>query len=409
MFELRPIQKKKSTQLAEVVKKNRIGILAGQVRSGKTLTVLATAEKLNKKHVLFVTKKKAISSIQSDYELGQFDYKLTLINYESVHKAETKGVDLVVCDESHSLGAFPKPSKRAKAIKDIVFPKRIDLILASGTLHPESLSQIFHQLFVSFFTPFEEPTFYRWANTYVNKYTMKLNGFDATRYDRTFKELIEQKINPLKITMTQSEAGFRSKVTEHFETVELNPKTYQIIERLKRDLVVEGKEEVILADTSIKLQQKLHQLYSGTCVLESGERIVLDRSKAEFIFNKWKGQKIAIFYKFVAELDAIKSIYGESITTDLDEFNSTSKSYTGQIVSSREGVNLSKADVLVFYNIDFSALSYFQAKDRLTIKERTENNCYWIFSKGGIESAIYKAVSKKKDFTNRVFKKFITE
>ena len=58
MFELRPIQEQKSSELAKVVRKKRIGILAGEVRSGKTLTVLATAEKLNKKHVLFHNEKK---------------------------------------------------------------------------------------------------------------------------------------------------------------------------------------------------------------------------------------------------------------------------------------------------------------------------------------------------------------
>ena len=407
MFELRPIQEQKSTELKKVVRKYRIGILAGEVRSGKTLTVLATAEKLNKKHVLFITKKKAISSILSDYELGSFKYKLTLINYESIHKVETKGVDLVICDESHTMGAFPKPSKRTKEIRNIVATNKLDLILASGTIHPESIAQIFHQLFVSYFTPFNNVNFYHWAKTYVDIYHMKINGFDVKQYNRTKDDLIEEKIKHLKITMTQSDAGFTSKVFENFEVVELKPITYKLIKQLKNDLVIEGKSETILADTSVKLQQKLHQLYSGTVKFESGNRTVIDPTKAEFIAKKWKGQKIAIFYKFVAELDAIKSVYGDNITTNLEEFNETGKSYAGQIVSSREGVNLSKADVLVFYNIDFSAVSYFQARDRLTTKERAENNVFWIFSKGGIESAIYKAVSKKKDFTLKVFKEYL--
>ena len=58
MFKLREIQEQKSTELAKKLKAFRIGILAGEVRSGKTLTVLATADKLNKKHVLFVSKKR---------------------------------------------------------------------------------------------------------------------------------------------------------------------------------------------------------------------------------------------------------------------------------------------------------------------------------------------------------------
>ena len=60
---------------------------------------------------------------------------------------------------------------------------------------------------------------------------------------------------------------------------------------------------------------------------------------------------------------------------------------------------------LVYYNIDFSATSYWQSKDRMTTKDRLKNRVYWIFSKGGIETDIYKAVTKKKDYTLRHFKK----
>ena len=56
-------------------------------------------------------------------------------------------------------------------------------------------------------------------------------------------------------------------------------------------------------------------------------------------------------------------------------------------------------------NIDFSAVSYFQARDRLTTMQRKENTIYWIFSKKGIENKIYKAVQNKKDYTNDTFKK----
>jgi hypothetical protein len=76
-----------------------------------------------------------------------------------------------------------------------------------------------------------------------------------------------------------------------------------------------------------------------------------------------------------------------------------------QIVSSREGISLRKADYLVYYNIDFSATSYWQSKDRMTTKERLENQIFWVFAKGGIEQEIYKAVTKKKDYTLNHFKK----
>lgn len=40
----------------------------------------------------------------------------------------------------------------------------------------------------------------------------------------------------------------------------------------------------------------------------------------------------------------------------------------------------------------------------MTTKDRIESDVYWIFAKGGIEHDIYKAVTKKKDYTLNHFK-----
>ena len=181
--------------------------------------------------------------------------------------------------------------------------------------------------------------------------------------------------------------------------------TYQLATELKKKLVIEGKEEIILADTPVKLMTKLHQLYSGTIKFESGNSDILDYSKARFIRSKFKNKKVGIFYVFKAELSALKHAYGDDITTELDEFEQTSKNIALQIVSGREGISLKQADCLVYYNIAFSATSYWQSKDRMTTKERLENDVYWIFSRGGIEKKIYKAVTDKKDYTLSHFKK----
>ena len=76
-----------------------------------------------------------------------------------------------------------------------------------------------------------------------------------------------------------------------------------------------------------------------------------------------------------------------------------------QIISGREGIRLKDADCLVMYNVDFSATSYWQSRDRLTTKNRAVNDVYWIFSDVGIEKEIYEAVSKKRDYTLAHFKK----
>jgi hypothetical protein len=134
--------------------------------------------------------------------------------------------------------------------------------------------------------------------------------------------------------------------------------------------------------------------------------MTLDLSKAEFIKQHFAGSKLAIMYIFKEELNLLTQVFGsENVTNDLDEFNSTDKHFVGQVVSSREGISLKAADYLVMYNIQHSAVSYFQAKDRLTTIDRPNNEVFWIFSIGGIEEKIYKVVKAKKKYTTNIFKK----
>jgi hypothetical protein len=123
-----------------------------------------------------------------------------------------------------------------------------------------------------------------------------------------------------------------------------------------------------------------------------------------FIHDNFCNYKIGIFYKFKEELAVLKNVFGDDLTTELSVFEDTNKSIALQIVSGREGISLKQADFLVYYNIDFSATSYWQSKDRMTTKDRLENKVYWVFAKKGIENEIYKAVTKKKDYTVSHFK-----
>ncbi len=402
-MELRNYQTRLSKEAAEILQRKKIVYLAMEVRTGKTITALQTAENYGAKNVLFLTKLKAFSSVQSDYDNINFTFKLTIANDESLHKV-TGEFDLIIHDEHHRFGAFPKPNTTAKLFKKMY--GNLPMIFLSGTPTAESYSQWYHQFWVSDYSPFTQPTFYKWANDYVNVKVKHLGHGKVNDYTDARKKDFWHLIRYYILTFTQVEAGFSTQVNENVLYCDMDAITYKIIEKLKKDLVVQNKEgQLILADTSVKLQQKLHQLYSGTCKFEDGTSKVIDLSKAMFIDNHFKGQKIAIFYKFVEEFNALKNIFGNRLTNDLEEFNTTDKNIALQIVSGREGISLAKAKYLVYYNIDFSAVSYWQSRDRLTTMDRKVNDVYWIFSKDGIESKIYASVIKKKDYNNETFKR----
>ena len=71
---------------SEILTKSWFVYLAMEVRTGKTLTSLGIAEKLGANYVLFVTKKKAIKTIESDYKKLSPSFYMCVTNYESLHK-----------------------------------------------------------------------------------------------------------------------------------------------------------------------------------------------------------------------------------------------------------------------------------------------------------------------------------
>jgi SNF2 family DNA or RNA helicase len=97
----------------------------------------------------------------------------------------------------------------------------------------------------------------------------------------------------------------------------------------------------------------------------------------------------------------LKDAYDGRWTDDPERFNADpALTFIGQVRASREGVNLSTADDLIFFGVDFAALSMIQGRDRASYLGRTrENRVHWIIAADGIEEKVYQTVSKKEDFT----------
>jgi hypothetical protein len=406
MITLRPEQRDTVDKCKVILQRYNLLYLAAEVRTGKTFMSMSIAKELNFKRICFITKKKAISSIKSDlHKFGHKFLTFDILNFEQSPKLHPV-YDLFIVDEATSIGAYPKPGKYCKAIKEVV--GKLPVILMSGSPTPESYSQIFHQMWVSYFSPFSiYKNFYRWCDDYVIKKDKYIHGFKITDYSNARKDKIMEVVNHYMVTLSQVEAGFESLVEEEILWVDIDTRLYQLMALLKKNKVYKLKSgDHIVADTPVKLQSRFHQISSGTIITEEGNRVVLDESKAWFIKTKFAGQKIAVFYKFIEEGNLLRKIF--PISTDSPEIfrDRDDCTFICQIVSGRMGVNLATADALVMYNIDFSATSYWQARARMQSQERTKaSKLYWIFSKNGIEKFVYKAVCGKKGFTLNYFKK----
>ena len=418
-IQLRDYQERIANDAVRLLHKYGLAYLAMQVRTGKTMTSLHAAQqylnniKTDNNLVLFITKKKAISSIMSDAAALDVKFDLLVINYEQIQNLEAhvkKNIALVIIDEAHSLGAFPKPSERAKQLKEFIFTRPV--IYLSGTPTPESYSQLFHQFWISSLSPFAlYKNFYNWAKDFVNVKQKRYAHGMVNDYSNAIEDRVRNATKHLFITFTQEEAGFTEMVDEEVIEVDMNESTYRLANSLIAKRVLTNKDgDTVMADTNVKLMQKLHQIYSGSVIVDQPERTTsaFDASKAEYIHRRFAWQKIAIFYKFIGELQLIRQYFGDRIVETPEEFNNGDSNvvFVSQVQSGREGINLSSADALIMFNIDFSAVSYLQSRARMQTKDRTKAaKLYWIFAKGGIESKIYKRVKNKEDYTSYYFKK----
>jgi hypothetical protein len=404
-MQLRDYQNDIAGRAAEMLRTRSVCYLSMQVRTGKTFTAMHACSLYGAKRVLFVSKLKALGSIRMDYQVMQgagAGYSIEFINWESLHKVEVPdgGYCVVILDEAHTMGQYPRMNQRTEQVNAI--PARAHLLL-SGTPTPESTSQLFHQFRATGRGPWEQyRNFYEWHKVYGEPWERYINGRMVKQYNRCKDTAVLDDAKRYMISYTQEEAGFKCEVTERVETVPMPGHIATAIRLLRRDKLFHTKSgDMVVADTAVKEMQKIHQLCGGTVITESGARIVADRSKAEWVHRYAVGKKVAVFYKYQAEREALETAIGMGCDS-IEDFNNIPAPaiiYL-QIAAGREGVNLSTADALIMYNIDFAAVSYWQARARMQTLNRTAPALViWLQYEGGIESKILQAVHDKKDYT----------
>lgn len=409
MFKPRDYQIELSDQGLEILKKYNIVYFCCEVRVGKTITALETAKKYGAKKVIFTTKKKAIKGIQEDYiNFGYSDhFEITVINNESLHTIPDNDFDLLISDEHHRCAAFPKPTKTAKDIRDRF--GHLPIICLSGTPHPEAFTQVYHQFWVKKGFWKNHINFYKWFKDFGKPKKQHLGYAEVNVYtdlnERGIK-MMDQLKKKMFVTFTQKDAGFKTEVNKKIIFTKNDPQLLDYCGKLTRNKFVEIEGLFVEADTAVKLQNKIHQISNGSVIADGGDIMILSYDKAKFIKENFAGKKMAIFYFYKAEWNILKGVFGDSITGDLEEFNTTDKHIALQQVSGSEGISLKAADVLIYYNFGFSNVKFTQGIDRLTTMERNSNDVYFIFPEHGINHQIYKTiVYGKSDYILSAFKK----
>ena len=442
MFKFRDYQLEAINFGVDCLNKYKIVRLNMKQRLGKTFTALGIAQAVGAKRVLFITKARrdVRKSIEDDYNTLSPPFELDIQSMDSIYnasrfkpygsdkvnKVETKAIsrivfprelyqeyDLCIIDEVHNFkGNDGKKVKRVEIAKKLI--SNLPQIHLTGTPTPEGWTGLYSQLSISQFSPFAKyRNFYEWARDFVDIRQKKLYGGNLFNdYSRAKINKIEPLLKPFTLSYDESYANFNyPEVTEQIHMIE----TPDCLKKMMSDIVsykmTTYMRKVITADTAVKQLGKLHQLSSGHIIfsddINESERIIISNFKIDYIRKNIlpKHKKLAIFYKYVNELEQLKTL--PNTTTDAYEFEESEQAiFLGQFVSSREGVKLSTADAMVFYNLDFAFVSFEQAKSRFQHQNRqTEPILHLLFTTHGIEQKIYEALKKKKTYDTRWFRK----
>lgn len=123
-------------------------------------------------------------------------------------------------------------------------------------------------------------------------------------------------------------------------------------------------------------------------------------------------ERVIVFYNFTNELTALKEIAHDrpisvvnGQTKNLTAYENESNSVTFcQYQASSMGLNLQKANKIVYYTLPLSCENYMQSLKRIHRIGQTKP-CFYYFMmcENSIEQRIYERLKKGEDYTNRLF------
>ena len=389
-----------------ILKEKGYVYLAGKPRSGKTYTAILVAEKSTKiKSVLVLTKKNAISGWHKFIDGNKaLNHKYYVTNYEQAKKLNSKNYDLVIVDESHNLGTLGKPSKRIMEIRKLC--RDMPHIHLSGTAIVESPNSIFHQMYISKYTPFKFKNFYDYFRFYGKPYYIRVGGRDIQQYDKADIDKLMSDINAFTVYMTQEDAGISAdlQAVDKLHYVELDDKTKALYNELTKhqiakvdtgclhkDIDYKNLSYHLVCDSTMKLRTTLHMIESGVCKIDDKYIELGNTEKIDYIKKTFGDTKdVGVMCHFIGERMLLAKHF-----KNIQVYSSNAHA---------EGVDLSHLKHFVILSGDYSGSKFIQRRDRIVNTEGSNTLIVnHILVKGAISEQVYKRVSKKEDFNNSTY------
>jgi superfamily II DNA or RNA helicase len=406
-------------------------------RTGKTLTALAIANRVQPAHLWVICPKAGGAAPEVWWrEIGRWmkvhhglnDTQIRIENYEqwvskrkNLYKEAKSLRDLmIICDESHYIKA--RGAARSRVVRKLGRFARWRLAL-TGT----PIAQGIHDAWAQF--DFIDPAvFGKFDNTYEDPKTKKIlleEGFEgryivrggykkhdivkfknedefyrkfhAHSYRKTLREAREK---PLMLKYTQVPVELKKTARTHYE-------------ELKRDLITEVNKKKIKVKNVLASLIKLQQVTGGSVLIaaENGadkpELIDISREKIHALSvlvtrTIPREAKFVVIARFRHEIDRIalelsRLGYNVGVVRGGEPYDGKFK-HDCLVMQIQSGiaVDMSQADYIIGYSIDFSMINFEQARFRILDFHKPVGHYYFLNASDTIDEDIYLAITRKK-------------
>lgn len=386
---------------------------------GKTWIGSEKAKQINNKFTLLICQKSKIDDWYEHFkehypEMNTLIYKkqkikelsyntILIINYDSVwRKEELLNLNdfyfTLMLDESQYIKN--ETAKRTKFITRKLTPENV--ILLSGTPVGGKYEELYTQI--------------------------KLLGWTITKNKFYEEYIITKAIDIGQPFMIEMVVGYRN-----IEDLKCNLKKYGAV-FMKSDEVITLPEQIDITK-KVKNTKEYKELEKEDITIYKGIEVIADTILKKIlylrqfasIFNQNKldtlkdliestNDRLVIFYNFKMEFEIIKKLckdlnksisYINGSGRDLNEYENTDNSITlVQYQAGASGLNLQKANKIIYYSPTQSAELHMQSKKR-THRIGQNRTCfyYYLTTEKSIEEKIYKSLEKGEDYTNKLFER----
>jgi len=381
---------------------------------GKTFLGSEKMKKLNTPYNLLICQKSKIKDWEEHFK-NYYDLEIIIFKNQSIESIPQNSViiinyDLVwrrkqlqklkdftlILDESQYIKN--ETSNRAKFILSL---NPANVILLSGTPTGGKYEELWSQLRLLGWN-ISKSSFY---NHYTITEKIDVGGFKIPVV-KGYKNVdrLKEKLKSHGAVFMKTEEVFD--LPEQIETLVSVANTAEY-KKFKKERVITIDSETLTGDTALTKLLYLRQL---TSIYNSNKHQVL-----KDIFES-SNDRFVIFYNFKREFEIIKNIcfkidrpisYINGEGTDLENYENKSNSITlVQYQAGASGVNLQKANRIIYFSLPLSSEFWMQSKKRIhRIGQNRTCFYYYLITENSIEEKILEVLKQRRDFTVELFEK----